>query len=197
MKKLLLVIVMLAMPALLWAQVVGDSCQGPPSAPQTVPSGAPFTFTWTMAQLVPKSDTDPTLVPHRYSGFVIVLDGGAPTDIGLPTSTGVCPNGTARAGDKMYEYKWPGVPRGQHNANFQAWNPPCALGTDGQCKLNPDGTPVWDDTKRQYGVTVSVPFDGVDVTDPTRNILLGPPYGVFNVWITKPGVAATKAPVKK
>ena len=46
------------------AQALGDPCLGPATAPQEVPTGAPFAMTWTMAQSVPKSGTDQTMVPH-------------------------------------------------------------------------------------------------------------------------------------
>jgi hypothetical protein len=182
----------IARPAV--SQTVGDPCLGPPASPQEVPSGAPFGLTWTMAQSVPKSDTDQTMVPHRYSGFGLTLDGGPRTDIGMPSSPRVCPNGTPRAGDKVYEYRTPtGVSRGPHTYVIEAWNHPFLLNPDGTVQTNPDGTPKEDLTKQNYGVAVSIPFVGVDITDPTAGYLVGPPYGAFNVWIVRGGSPARRA----
>jgi hypothetical protein len=179
------------------AQVVGDPCLGPAPAPQEVPSGAPFSLTWTMAQSVPKSETDQTMVPHRYSGFGLALDGGPRQDIGLPPSPRTCPNGTARAGDKVYEYKTAGVARGSHTYVIEAWNHPYLYNADGSVQTNPDGTPKEDLTKQNYGVAVSVPFGAVDVTNPAAGYLEGPPFGAFNVWIIKSTAATGRAkPIK-
>jgi hypothetical protein len=175
------------------AQTVGgDPCLGPPSQPQEVASGAPFVMAFTMQQMVPKSSDDPTLVPHRYEGFVLVLDGGPTTDIGMPTQPRICPNGTPRAGDKVYEHKIAGVARGQHQYQLTAWNYPYLLNPDGSYQTNPDGTPKEDTSKRQFGVTVVIPFVGVDVTDPTTNYLVRPPYGAWNVWIVRGGSTAIR-----
>ncbi len=180
------------------AQALGDPCLGPATAPQEVPSGAPFAMTWTMAQSVPKSQADQTMVPHRYSGFRLTLDGGQPVDIGMPSSPRVCPNGTPRAGDKVYEYKTTnGVTRGPHTAVLEAWNHPFLYNADGSVQTNPDGTPKEDATKQNYGVAVSIPFVGVDTTNPASLYLEGPPYGAFNVWIIRGTTQTRGAPIKK
>ncbi len=179
------------------AQTLGDPCVGAPTAPQEVPSGAPFKLTWSMAQQVPKGPGDPTMVPHRYSGFALGLDGGPRQEIGLPASVRSCPNGTARAGDLVYEYQVTGVTRGPHTYGIEAWNHPYLKNPDGSFQTNPDGTPKedMDPAHKQYGQLVQVPFVAVDVTDPASGSLVGPPYGAFNVWILRP--AATRTPVKK
>lgn len=196
-RAILVLAALLAAPAGVAAQTAGDPCLGPPATPQEVPSGAPFGMTWTMAQQVPKSDTDQTMVPHRYSGFALSLDGGPRVEIGLPSSPRVCPNGTPRAGDKVYEYRTPsGVARGPHTYVVEAWNHPFLYNADGSVQTNPDGTPKEDLTKQAYGVAVTVPFVAVDVTDPTAGYLSGPPYGAFNVWIVRGGSVARRAGVK-
>ncbi len=165
----------------------GDPCVGPSPPGIEVPSGAPFKLTWTMAQQVPRSEGDPTLVPHRYSGFALSLDGGPRQEIGLPPSVRTCPNGTARAGDLVYEYQVPGVSRGPHTYGLEAWNHPYLTNPDGSWQTNPDGTPKEDLTQKQYGLLVLFPFAGVDVTDPTSGYLVRPPYGAFNISIVRSG----------
>jgi hypothetical protein len=194
----LLCSVVTSMPV--WAQqVVGDPCLGPPTQPQEIASGAPFGITWTMQQMVPKNSDDPTLVPHRYNGFVLVMDGGPTMDIGMPTQPRICPNGTSRAGDKVYEHRVAGIARGQHMGQLTAWNYPYLLNPDGSYQTNPDGTPKEDTSQKQFGVTVAFPFAAVDLTDPTSGYLVRPPYGPWNVTIGRNvGVTpAAKAPVKK
>jgi hypothetical protein len=176
-----------------WAQ--NDPCMGPAPEPQQVTSGAPFLMTWTMQQMVPKSSDDMTLVPHRYNGFFLNYDGGPDADIGMPLQPRICPNGTPRAGDKVYEHKAIGASRGNHIAYIHAWNYPYLLNPDGSYQTNPDGSPKEDTSQKQHGVVVSVPFVAVDVTDPTNGYLVRPPYGPWNVTIARP--AATRAPVKK
>ena len=184
-RTVLLALLAAGLPASAGAQTLGDPCLGPPTAPQEIPSGAPFGLTWTMAQQVPKSPNDPTMVPHRYSGFALALDGGPRQEIGLATQPRVCPNGTPRAGDKVYEYRVPGASRGSHVYVVEGWNHPYLLNPDGSVQTNPDGTPKEDLTQKQYGVAVSVPFVAVDVTDPAAGYLVGAPYGAFNVWIKR------------
>lgn len=196
-RTVLLALIAVGLASRAGAQSAGDPCLGPPSAPQEVPSGAPFGLGWTMAQSVPKSPTDQTMVPHRYSGFRLALDGGPPSEIGMPNSPRVCPNGTPRAGDKVYEYLVPsGVSRGPHMYVIEAWNHPYLYNTDGTVQTNPDGTPKEDTTKQQYGVSVSFPFVGVDLTDPAAGYLEGPPYGAFNVWIVR-GSSPTRTGIRK
>jgi hypothetical protein len=132
-------------------------------------SGAPFTISWTMQQQVPRSPTDPTLVPHRYEGFIVQIDAGPETDIGLPTAT-VCPVGTPRAGDKKYTYRTQaGVNRGLHSLWLWAWN----------YVLNPDGTAT---TQKQSEKPAPIPFTAADQGIP---VLERAPYGPWNLVIRK------------
>ena len=132
------------------------------------------------------------MVPHRYGGFGLALDGGTMADIGLPPSPRTCPNGTPRAGDKVYEYGVAGASRGPHTYVITAWNHPFLYNADGSVQTNPDGSPKEDLTKQQYGVSVSVPFGAVDVTNPASGYLEGPPYGAFNVWIVRASAPARR-----
>ena len=142
-------------------------CTTTPTGPFLVTSGAPFTVMWLMLDTVPASATDPTLVPNRYNGFYIQIDGGPKTDIGLATAAAACLSTTPHPGDIPFSYRTPtGVARGQHSLKISAWN----FALDGA------GNPT---TTKQESVVVTLPFTAGDP------ILFGPPGTPFNVAITK------------
>jgi hypothetical protein len=165
MKKLLVA-------ALLYANVV--SAQQPPlfdtascnavTGPFQVEGNSQWSYTFTMQQLVPASDTDPTLVQHIYNGFIMQVDTLAEMDMGMGELLGICPNGTSRAGDKAYKIVVNGVKltKGPHVMALWAWN----LDSNGQ---------------RRGGVIVRTPFDAIENVPAFDRA----PFGPWNVRIYK------------
>lgn len=148
-----------------------------------IQGNAAWSYTFTMAQLVPASDTDPTLVPHLYNGFIMQVDSFAEQDMGTGEVLGICPNGTQRAGDKIYKIVVNNVKldKGNHVLNLWAWN----TDANGQ---------------KRGGDITRVPFVAVDPVA----VMNRRPYAPINVYIYKgtgnppaaPGVRVT-TPVKK
>lgn len=146
-------------------------------------TGKAFSVKWTMAQTVQASASDPTLVPNRYNGFYLQIDAVPEVDVPLTTSEiGICPAGTARQGDKIYQYNSQGVQKGNHTLTVLSWNWAPLLNPDGTPQLNPDGTPKYSTTQRLRGAPAVVPFSANDALVPT---LLGPPPAPFNTRIIK------------
>lgn len=185
MKKLMLSLVVflaLAIPA--WSQTPDQiaSCNAV-KGPFEVQGNSQWSYTFTMQQLVPASETDPTLVQHVYNGFIMQIDTLAEQDMGLGEQLGICPNGTQRAGDKLYRIVVNGVKltKGPHVLNLWAWN------------LDVNGN-------KRGGVIVRTPFDA---TEPIV-VFDRAPYGPWNVLIFKgtqvppmsPAILRTTAPPK-
>lgn len=167
-RRLLGVCLVLTCPALAAAQTPPQVCIS--ANIDVIQSGQNFTISWTMQQLVPASPTDPTLVQHRYNGFFEQIDLAAPVAVPLTTEIGVCPQGTPRQGDKIYQYRTTsGVAKGNHILKVWAWN----------YALNADGSPT---SVVQEGTVITTNFDAADQATP---ILVGAPYGPWNVSIKK------------
>jgi hypothetical protein len=134
------------------------------TGPFEVQGNSSWSYTFTMQQLVPASETDPTLVPHVYNGFIMQIDTLAEQDMGLGEQLGICPNGTQRAGDKLYKIVVNGVKlsKGSHVLALWAWN------TDAN-------------GNKRGGVIVRTPFDA---TEPIV-VFDRAPYGPWNVLIYK------------
>jgi hypothetical protein len=173
-------VISLLIPSVGWSQTADQivSCNTV-SGPFEVQGSSPWSYTFTMAQLVPASDTDPTLVPHLYNGFIMQIDTLAEQDMGLGELLGICPNGTQRAGDKIYRISVGGIKlaQGNHVLNLWAWN------TDSS-------------GNKRGGVIVRVPF----VASEPAVTFDRAPYAPINVLIYKgtgnpPPQARTAKPV--
>jgi hypothetical protein len=165
MKKFLLVCLALGFSSNAMAQTADQiaSCNSVTGIFE-IQGNAVWGYTFTMAQLVPASDTDPTLVPHIYNGFIMQVDTLAEQDMAMGEVLGICPNGTQRAGDKIYKIIVNNVKlnRGDHILHLWAWN----NDENGQ---------------KRGGDIVSVPFVA---SDPVA-VLARRPYAPINVIIYK------------
>lgn len=187
MKKIFLFCCLILVPTLSQAQTVDQiqSCNAV-QGPFEVIGNAPWGYTFVMAQLVPASETDPTLVPHLYNGFTMQIDSFAEVDMAMGELLGICPNGTVRAGDKIYKIVAPSntkLDKGNHVLHLWAWN----LDENGQ---------------KRGGDIVNVPFVAVEPIP----VLNRGPYAPVNVLIYKGtgnppvptgGAVSKTTPVKK
>jgi len=185
MKRILLVCCLALVPSLAMGQTADQiiSCNQVVQNFE-IQGNSPWAYTFTMAQLVPASDTDPTLVPHIYNGFTMQIDTFAEQDMGTGEVLGICPNGTQRAGDKIYKIVVNNVKldKGNHTLHLWAWN------TD-------------ENGQKRGGDPVNVPFVAVDPVATLQRR----PYAPINVYIYKgtgnppapAGVAVSKPVIKK
>lgn len=181
MKKLLITVgLALGIASIASAQSNQDPCIS--GGVETITTGKDFTAKWTMQQQQAASPTDPTLVPHRYNGFYLQVDGLPEVEIPLSAESGTCPQGSPRQGDKVYTTTVKGVQKGNHSLTILAWNWAPELNPDGTPKYNPDGTPIFSTTQRLRGQPAITPFPVVDANPP---FMIGPPYGPWNTRVIK------------
>jgi hypothetical protein len=172
MRTKFLVLALLLSPGVASGQTFDSASCNAVTGPFQVEGNGAWSYTFTMQQLVPASETDPTLVTHIYNGFIMQIDTLAEMDMGLGELLGICPNGTQRAGDKVYKIMVQGVKltKGPHSLALWAWN------------LDSNGN-------KRGGVIVRTPFDA---TEPIVAFDRAP-YGPWNVRIYK-GTSAPPLP---
>lgn len=141
------------------AQAAADPCVAVTTASDTIFSGRPFQVSWKLPAQVPVSTTDPTLVPAKYDGFLLALDGaiGAARFEPIPKPISkICPDGNLG-----FVTTFPtGVLKGSHSMVTLAY------------LIQADGT-------RLEGVPTTRPFAAVDPV-PT-----GQPPAPSNVGISR------------
>jgi hypothetical protein len=180
MRKISLLVLALGLiPSIAWAQT-DDPCYG--TGADILTTGKAFSIKWAVAQTASVSSTDPTQVPHRYNGFYLQIDATPEVEVQLTAEVGICPTGSSRPGDKVYQYNSSGVQKGNHTLSLLLWNWAPLLNPDGTPQLNPDGTPKYSTTQRLRGVPTVLPFSANDVAIPTQ---LGPPLAPSGTRIIK------------